>query len=345
MILRKDKVMNKKVLLTGISGYIGLHIASELLKSGYSVRGSIRNMSKEEKVRSDIIKVIDPNGKLEFCQLDLLKDEGWDDAMEGIDYVLHVASPYIATEPKDENELIKPAIEGTLRALNAARNARVKRVVLTSSMASMMGNGDKSIDITQDTWTNVDAKNATAYVKSKTLAEKSAWDFINTQEGENKLEMVVINPGPVWGPTLSSTLSGESMNLTKNIMTGKMPILPKSSINMSDVRDIAKVHVLALENKEANGQRFVVASERPYSFKELAQVLKSNGYEKVSTFEGPTFLLKVMSNFVPDLKAMKAFIGNSYNADVSNTMDTFNWKPINIEKSMIDSAKSVSERL
>lgn len=154
--------MNKKVLVTGISGYVGLHCAVELLKNGYSVKGSIRNMAKEEKVRNDISKVIDPKNNLEFCQLDLLKDDGWDKAMEGVDFVLHVASPFIATEPKDENELIKPAVEGTLRTLNAAKKAGIKRVVLTSSMGSMMGDGDKSINVNQDTWTNVDAKNIAA---------------------------------------------------------------------------------------------------------------------------------------------------------------------------------------
>jgi len=339
--IHNQNKMSKKVLVTGISGYVGLHCAVELLRNGYSVKGSIRNMSKEAKVRKDISKVIEPKDNLEFCQLDLLKDDGWDKAMEDCDYVLHIASPYVATEPKDENVLIKPAIEGTLRALKAAKQASVKRLILTSSMVAMMGDGNKSINVNQDTWTNPNAKNMSAYVKSKTLAEQSAWDFINSQDGNNKLEMVVINPGPIWGPTLSSTLSGESMNLVKNMITGKMPMLAKTGINMSDVRDIAKIHVQALENKQANGQRFVVASDKTYTFKEMAQILKENGYKKVSTIEGPTFLLKFMSNFVADLKGMKPFIGNTFDADVSNTMKTFNWKPIDFKKSVLETAKCV----
>ncbi|MCH3883403.1 NAD-dependent epimerase/dehydratase family protein [Tenacibaculum aquimarinum] len=335
----------KKVLVTGISGYVGLHAAVELLKNGYAVKGSVRNLSKRDELTRAIRKEVEPNGNLEFCELNLLKDEGWAEAMQDCDYVLHIASPYVASEPKDENELIKPAIEGTQRALNFAKKAGVKRVVLTSSIVAMFGDANKSLNIEQDTWTNPNAKNMSAYVKSKTLAEKNAWDFIETQKGNNKLELVVINPGPIWGPTLSDKLSGESMNIVKDMITGKMPMLAKVRINMSDVRDIANIHVKALENEKANGQRFVVATENPYSFKEMAQILKSNGNAKVSTLEGPNFLLKFMSNFNSDLKGMKPFIGNTYDADVSKTKEVFNWKPISFEKSVLDTVQSVKQRL
>jgi len=331
----------KKVLVTGISGYVGLHAAAELLKKGYKVRGSVRNLSKREQITRSIRKEVDPAGNLEFCQLDLLNDEGWKEAMQGCDYVLHIASPYVASEPKNENELIKPAVDGTQRALRFAKNAGVKRVVLTSSMVAMFGDADKSIDIKQDTWTNPNAKNMSAYVKSKTIAEKSAWDFIETQTGNNKLELVAINPGPIWGPTLSDKLSGESMNIISDMISGKMPMLAKVGINMSDVRDIAKIHVKALENDKANGQRFVVATKNPHTFKEMAQILKANGNNKVSTLEGPSFLLKLMSNFNSDLKGMKPFIGNTYNADISKTMEVFDWNPIPFETSILDTAKSV----
>jgi dihydroflavonol-4-reductase len=330
----------KKVLVTGISGYIGQHCAAELLKKGYAVRGSVRSLSKTDAVTNGIKTVVDPKGNLEYCELNLLKDEGWDKAMEGCDYVLHVASPYVSSEPKDENDLIKPAVEGTQRALKAAKKAGIKRVVLTSSVASMLGDINGS-DINQDSWTNVNAKNATAYLKSKTLAEKSAWDFINAQEGENKLELVVVNPGPVYGPTLSGNLSGESMNMFKNMITGKMPMLPKAAVNMSDVRDVAAIHVQALENEKANGKRFIVTTEKAHAFQEMAQILKSNGYDKVSTKLAPNFLLKFMSNFSSELKGMRPFIGNTFNGDVSETMKTFNWKPIPLEKTVLDTAESV----
>jgi len=193
----------KKVLVTGVSGYIGQHCAAELLKNGYAVRGSVRSLSKSDKVTEGIKKVIDPKGNLEYCELNLMIDEGWDKAMEGCDYVLHVASPFVTSQPKDENELIKPAVEGTQRALKAAKKAGVKRMVLTSSMVAMLGDANGSINVNQDSWTNVNAKRVSAYLKSKTLAEKSAWEFINNQQGDKKLELVVVNPGPVYGPTLS----------------------------------------------------------------------------------------------------------------------------------------------
>lgn len=237
----------KRVLLTGISGYIGLHCAVELLKQGYVVKGSIRNLSKAKAVTDTIKQHIDPKGNLEFCELDLLQDKGWDEAVADCDFVMHVASPFFSKVPKDENELIQPAVEGTLRALRAAEKAGIKRVVLTSSIVAMLGNVVGDSHINDQSWTNTNAKNATAYLKSKTLAERSAWDFVKGK----KLELVTIHPGPVYGPSLSENLSGESMTLFKRILTGELKQMINASINMSDVRDVAKIHVSALEKEEA----------------------------------------------------------------------------------------------
>ena len=333
--------MNKKVLLTGISGYIGNQCAVELLKNGYFVLGSVRSLSKKEKVIEAIKKEIDPTDNLEFCVLNLLEDTGWDKAMEGCEFVLHVASPFINIEPKDESEYIKPAVEGTMRALKSAKKAGVKRVVLTSSIVAMLKDADESININYNSWTNVSAKNVSAYARSKTLAEKSAWDFIKNQNDEKIMELSVINPGPVFGPTISGNMQGASMGMIKKMIIGKIPMLPKFSISMSDVRDVAKIHVMALENINANGKRFIVTTEKPYSFKELAQILKSNGYNKVSTKLAPNFLLKFISNFDREIRSMRAFIGKTYNGDVSSTMKTFNWKPISFEKTVLDTAKSI----
>ena len=337
--------MNKKVLLTGISGYIGNHCAVELLKNGYSVRGSLRNISKSEKIINAIKKEVDPKDNLEFCELNLLNDKGWDDAAKGCDFVMHVASPFINVEPKDENEYIRPAVNGTMRALKAAKSAGIKRVVLTSSMVSMLGNADKSIDIDSGTWTNIKGKNISAYSRSKTLAEQAAWNFIKDQTDNTKMELAVVNPGPVFGPSLSGDLSGASMSMFTQMVQGKMPMVPQASINMSDVRDIAKIHVLALENKEASGKRFIVTTEKPYAFQDVAKILKSNGYDKVSTKLAPNFLLKFMSNFNREAKSMKSFIGNTYNGNISSTMKTFNWKPIAFEKTVLDTAKSIENYL
>ena len=337
--------MSKKVLLTGISGYIGNHCAVELLKNGYSVRGSVRSLSKSRKVIDSIEKEVDPKGNLEFCELDLLSDDGWDEAMKGCDFVMHVASPFINIEPKDENELIRPAVDGTMRALNAAKKAGVKRVVLTSSMVSMLEDADKSIKVDVKSWTNVKAKNVSAYAKSKTLAEMAAWEFINAQTDDKPMELSVVNPGPVFGPTLSGDLSGASMGMFKQMITGKMPMVPQAAINMSDVRDIAKIHVLALENEKAAGNRFIVTTQEPYSFQELAKVLRSNGYDKVSTRLAPNLILNFIANFNSEVKSMKPFIGKTYNGDVSLTMETFDWKPIPFEKTILDTAKSVESYL
>ena len=333
--------MQKKVLVTGITGFVGQHCAVELINNGYTVKGSLRNMNRKEEVLNGLSKVVDTEGKIEFVTLDLLKDEGWDEAMEGVDFVLHVASPFVVREPKDESELIKPAVEGTLRALRAAQKAGIKRVVLTSSIVSMMGVAKGYKAINQDSWTDETSSKVSAYIKSKTIAEKSAWEFVNNQTGDHKIELAVVNPGPIYGPTLTGNLTGESMSAMADMIQGKMPAVPPASCSMSDVRDIAKVHVLAMENEDAAGKRFITTTEKPYSFQDLAKIMKANGYEKVSTAQAPAFLLKLVSLFSRDLKGMRAFIGNTIDADISITKETLGWEPIAIEKTIADTAKSV----
>jgi dihydroflavonol-4-reductase len=331
----------KKVLVTGISGFVAQHCAAELLRKGYAVKGSVRRLAKVDEVTNGIKKEVDPKGNLEFCELDLLKDEGWDQAMLGCDFVLHIASPFVVKAPKDENELIKPAVEGTLRALRAAKKAGIKRVVLTSSTAAMQGGQHGIVNINQGSWTDLNEKTVSAYFKSKTLAEQSAWEFIKNQSGHPTLELVVINPGPIYGPTLTGNLDNEAMVFFKKLITGKVPMLPRANSVMSDVRDIATIHVAAMENEKANGKRFIVTTEKPHAIQEIATILKSNGYDKVSTKMAPTFLLKFMAKFNDEAKGMLPFIGNTIQADISDTMRTFNWKPISFEKTVLDSAKSV----
>ncbi|MCT4586859.1 MAG: NAD-dependent epimerase/dehydratase family protein [Carboxylicivirga sp.] len=331
----------KKVLLTGVSGYIGLHCAVELLKQGYAVKGTVRSLSKAEEITNTIKKSVDPQGNIEFCELDLLKDEGWDEAVSGCDFVMHVASPFFSKIPKDENELIRPAVEGTQRALKAAHKAGIKRVVLTSSMVAMLGDiiGDENIG--KYSWTNVKAKNATAYLKSKTLAEKSAWEFAEA----NNIELVTIHPGPVYGPSLSNNLSGESMTLFKRIMTGELKQMIHASINMSDVRDVAKIHAMALENEHATGQRIVVATEKAHSFQEITQLLKNNGYEKVGTGVVPNIMVKILATVNSEMKGMRPYVGKKYEANVTTTKQLFNWKPISFDKMVLDTAESVRDIL
>ena len=336
--------MSKKVLLTGISGFVGQHCAVELLKNGYTVRGSVRNLSKEQEVRQGIANVIDAKDNLEFCELDLSSDKGWDKAMEGCAYVLHVASPFVIAEPKDENEMIKPAVEGTLRALNAAKKAGIKKVVLTSSTVAMAGDKKKN-HLTQESWTDAKIDKVSAYMKSKTLAERAAWDFYNNQTAGNKMELTVVNPGPIYGPTLTGNLTGASMSMIKDMITGKMPMQPNAHYVMSDVRDIAKIHVAAMENDESNGERFIVTSEKPYSFVGVASILKENGFKKASPKKAPSFMVKFMSLFNREMKGMLPFVDAEISADISPTKQVFNWKPLPFEKTVLDTAKSIQPLL
>ena len=335
----------KKVLVTGVSGYIGQHCAAELLRQGYSVRGSLRQLSKSQELLNGFRNAGVPTTNLSFCKLDLLDDVGWGDAMKDCEYLMHVASPFITQEPKDENKLIIPALEGTKRALQAAFKSKISRIVLTSSMVTMLGDAYGSLNIDQNTWTDLHSKNISAYVKSKTLAERFAWEAVKNQNENNKLGMVVINPGPVFGPTLSGNLSGESMSMFRKLITGKIPMQPQASINMSDVRDVAVIHVKALQIEKAIGQRFIVSTEKPYSFLDLAKILKCNGYNRVNTKIAPTVLLKTMMRFNAGLKGMRPFVGNTFHGDVSNTIRVFDWHPIPFKKTVLDTALSVEKAM
>jgi dihydroflavonol-4-reductase len=336
--------MKKKVLVTGISGFVGQHCAVELLKQGYQVKGSLRDKSKAAKVMEGISKVIDPKDQLEFCALDLTKDAGWEEAMEDCEYVLHVASPFFFKQTKDENEIIKPAVEGAQRALRFAKKAKVKRVVLTSSTAAMCSHMYQGQFNSSD-WTDLNDKNLSTYAISKTLSEKAAWDFYNKQEGEHKIELVVINPGGISGPTLTNNLSGTSMDTIVQLITGKMSMIPDMSFPMIDVRDVAALHVQALSKEGINGKRFIAAREEGTHYMEIATILKNNGYEKVSTKKAPLLLLKLIGLFDKEVKALLTVIGKHVTADNSETKKVFAWEPMPLEKSALDMAKSAEQAL
>ncbi|MEN2282593.1 aldehyde reductase [Algoriphagus sp. SE2] len=332
--------MKKKVLVTGVSGFVGQHCAVELLKHGYHVKGSLRDLSKGDKIKEAISKVVDPKDQLEFCILDLTKDEGWEEAMKGCEFLLHVASPFIFKQTDDENELIKPAVDGTLRALKAAQKSEVKRVVLTSSITAMSGHM-YSGEFTPNDWTDLSDKNLSTYTRSKTIAEKAAWDFYNNQKTGHKIELVVINPGGITGPTLTNNLEGTSMDTLVQLITGKMSMIPDVSFPMVDVRDVAALHVQALTNESANGKRFIAASKQPVHYMDIAKMLKNNGYDKVSTKKAPLFLLKMIGFVNKEVKALLTLIGKHLSADNSQTISVFNWEPMSMEKSALDMAKSV----
>lgn len=336
--------MGSKVLVTGVSGFVGQHCALELLKQGYSVKGSVRNPSKALAVKAGIGKFLDPSGKLEFCELDLMEDTGWEEAMQDCDYVLHVASPFSFRQTKDENAFIKPAVEGTLRALKAAQQAKVKRVVLTSSTAAMCSHMYHG-EFNHDSWTDLSDNNMSTYARSKTMAEKAAWDFFHHQQGPHKIELVVINPGGITGPPIANEISGTSMEMTVQMITGLMSSVPDISFPMVDVRDVADLHVRALSKEGISGKRFIAANGQPTHFKEITTILKDNGYDKVSTKKAPTLLLKIIGLFDPEVKAIVSHVGKHVTADNSQTKTVFNWNPMPIDQAAIEMARSVEKAL
>lgn len=338
----------KKILITGVSGYIAQHCAAQLLSKGYAVKGSIRNEHKQKEITEGFLNHNISIEHLEFCKLDLLNDNGWEQAMNGCDYVFHIASPYAIKVPKKENEIITPAVEGTLRALKFAKKTGIKRLILTSSIVAMIGQDSKKNKILNpSSWTNLNWDEITPYIKSKTKAELMAWDFINNQkdEDENKLELTTIHPGAVYGPTFSNNLSGESMNMIVKLIKGEMPLLPKVSIPVSDVRDVAEAHILAIEKEKANNKRLIVTTNETYTVIELAKLLKNEGFEKVSTKAAPSWLLRIIAFFDSEAKGMIPFIDKTISTDISLTKEILNWKPTKVKKTMIDTANSVKSAL
>ena len=329
----------EKVLVTGASGFIAEHCIIELLKNGYSVKGSLRSMNREQEVR-DAVKTETDDTKLEFCKLDLLEDDGWEDAMWDCDYLMHVASPFVIEDPKDENELIKPAKEGTLRALNAAKKAGIKRVVLTSSVAAvnshmMSGTSDHT------TWTDINSKYVTPYQKSKTIAEKAAWDFYNNQDNSNKMELAVINPGGVMGPQLGNDLGGASTQIVSQLISGKFPMIPALSFPFIDVRDVAILHLKAMTTPEADGKRFIAAHSEPTWMYQVAEVLSAAGYEKIKLKKAPSFMLKLIGLFDNKTKSLVPMLDKYVPCDNSQTVKILNWEPMPWEQAFIEHAKSI----
>ena len=324
-----------KVLVTGITGYIGQHCAAELLRQGYEVVGTIRSKSKADDTRSAISKVA-PVDKLYFMEADLLLDKGWSAALEGCTYVLHIASPFSFTEPKDENELIAPAVEGTKRVIAAAQRSGIKRMVLTSSTVAIIAGKDTGKYGPND-WSDVNA-NIGAYAKSKTLAERAAWEAVKGAE----MELTVINPGGVFGSSLGAKIDGQSVSMMTDMITGKVPMIPDMAMGMVEVRDVAKLHVAAMTANGAAGQRFIASTAEPVEMATLAKVLREAGYNKAPKIKAPTFLIKIMGLFDRDAKGMIPFIGKKAALDNSATLKVLNWKPTPMADSFKEMAAAIS---
>jgi dihydroflavonol-4-reductase len=334
---------DKLILITGISGFIAKHCAVELLSHGYRVRGTVRSMAKADKVRATLAKHADVS-TLEFVEADLSSDEGWAEAVRGAHGVLHVASPFPLEQPKDENELIRPAVDGTMRVLRSAVSAGVKRFVQTSSsVAIMYGHGDSHPQpFTEDDWSNLNGSHMSAYAKSKTIAERAARDFA---AGEGKaMHFSTVNPGFVLGPLLDND-SGTSANAIALFLKGKYPGCPRLYFPCVDVRDIAKMHRLALETAEPSGGRHMGVAEVA-SFREMMISIKANLGEaarKVPVRELPNFVIRLIGIFDPAARGIVPELGKIAQVDNSRTRKTLGMEFIPVSEAAPATARSLVE--
>ena len=265
-----------------------------------------------------------------------MSDEGWDEAMSDCKFVLHVASPFIIADPEDENEMISPAVDGTLRVLSAAKVVGVERVVVTSSLIAIIA-GKLSGHYGTDSWSDPNEEIGT-YAKSKTLAEQAAWEFAKA----NDINLVVINPGGVMGPTLTGKVEGESLTMISDIISGKYPLVPDICVGFIDVRDVAKLHVAAMTADGAVGKRFIASSDEPLHFTEVTGILKNAGYKKASTRQAPKFLLKIMSLFDDQVKGLLPMVGERQTVANQETYEILGWEPTPMDQSLIETAESIS---
>lgn len=331
----------KLVLVTGGSGFIAVHCILQLLTAGYRVRATLRSLSRRDEVRSMLTEGgIDAGGRLSFTEADLSSDTHWPEAMNGCTYVLHVASPTPKLNYKHEDEMIIPAREGVLRVLRAARDAGVKRVVLTSAIGAVVyGHPNQTEPFDEATWT--DTENAPAYQKSKTLAEKAAWEFIEKQG--NGLELAAINPATVVGPVLGPDYS-HSIYLIKNLLTGKMPGCPKINSGFVDVRDVADLHLRAMEHPSANGERFIATAGESIWLVAVARILKENlgaAASKVKVKELPGILLRIAALTDPMVRSMIPLLGRVMNVSSAKAIRMLGWSPRSTEEAVLAAAQSL----
>lgn len=323
------------VLVTGGSGFIGAHCIKRLLDDGYRVRTTVRSLSREAEVRQMV-----GDGPLEVVTADLTSDAGWPEAVAGCAYVLHVASPFPLGQPKDEDELIVPAREGALRVLRAAREAGVQRVVLTSSFAAI-GYGHGRVDTVYDEtiWTDVDAPGVTAYAKSKTLAERAAWDFV----ADGGPELATVNPVAVLGPALGRDVS-TSIELVKRLLDGSMPGVPKTAFGIVDVRDVADLHVRAMTAPDAAGERFLALGEDFRWIRELAEWLREELPErakKIPRRELPNPLVRIAAVFDGSLRQLIPELGVRKRGTNEKAVATLGWAPRTDRESVVATAESL----
>ena len=334
---------SKTVLVTGASGFIGTHCVLQLLEQGYKVRGTLRHPGREKQLRTVFSQHTQAIDHLEFVQADLLKDDGWDEAVSGCEVVLHVASPFPSEPPDDENDLIRPAVDGTLRVLKAASKAHVRRVVLTSSVAAIQGGHAEEEHIFDESdWTDLSG-GADAYAKSKTLAEQAAWEFVRNQDSDHPLELAVINPSFVMGPLLDGSVLGTSANTIKDFLSGTYPGTARISMTIVDVRDVAAAHLAAMAHPMANGNRYICASELIW-LTDVVKALNKNfagqGY-KISTLQFPDWFVKLYALFDKSVKGEVPNLGKAIRVSNQKIKDELSLQFRSAEEAVVAMAESL----
>ncbi|MFE6410935.1 SDR family oxidoreductase [Streptomyces sp. NPDC057837] len=331
---------NSRVLITGGSGFLAAHCILRLLEDGFQVRTTVRSERGADRVRS----MVAAGGSaaatdVEVVQADLTADDGWDAAVAGCDHVLHVASPFPVTPPADESDLIVPARDGALRVLRAALRGGVKRVVLTSSLAAIdYGHAPTTTPYDETVWTDLTGRGVTAYAKSKTLAERAAWDFAE-REG---LELAVVNPTGILGPVLSSDY-GTSVGSIALLLDGGIPVLPRATVGIVDVRDVADLHARAMTHPTAAGERFI-ATAGLMTLSEMARTLRDglgDAARKVPTRTIPDWIVRIAATFDDNVRLSLSMLGTPRDATSAKAQRMLGWAPRPPQQAVLATAQSI----
>ncbi|PXY47322.1 SDR family oxidoreductase [Flavobacterium hydrophilum] len=333
---------NRRVLLTGISGFLGSHTAIQLLNKGYKVTGTVRNLSRANDLKAIIEKHTPHIQNLTIAEADLNDESKWPELTQNIDFIQHIASPFPRILPKHESDLIIPARNGVLNILKSASVNNVKRVVITSSIAAVVyGKNKKDLDLTftEKDWTDEsNKKDSTPYFRSKTIAEKAAWEYL--KKNPSGLELVTVLPGAILGPVLEDDF-GTSANIVIKTIDGSMPAIPKIGVEIIDVRSVADLLIKAMELPQANNQRYL-ASSGYLSFKNISGILKKEyPNRKVPSKELPDFFVKLLSNFETSLKPILIDLGIERKIDRFKAVNELNWQPLSMEEAILSCAESV----
>ena len=312
----------KNICVTGASGFVAMALISELVKKGHIVTGTLRDLSSAKQIKTDIESHLGQSVEINFVKADLTKDDGWVDAFKDCDAVMHIASPFPAKTPKNPDDVLIPAIQGTKRVLKKALESKVNRVIMTSSNAAIwFGNFDQT-HYNHETWTNVDHKAIDTYTKSKTLAEKAAWAFVKENP---ELKLTSINPSVVWGPGVGNHLNKTSIGFFKMLVKKEMPVVPNMKVPFVDIRDVVKMHINALENDKSIGKRFLVTNDPEWMI-DFCNHIRYIGYEAPNKV-APNLMMKIISFLDSSMKPSIPMLGHDYHLNTDQSKKILGFEP------------------